>query len=69
MNGQSRESGNIGCTRHKTKTSKTKNATQKSKMVSNKDPTKIVGEPCNCCLMPINIFKVYFKENEYVIVT
>ena len=38
-NGQSREIGNIGYTRHTTKTNQTKNTTQKTEMLSNKDPT------------------------------
>jgi len=37
--GQSRESGNIGCTRHRTKTNKTKNTAQKTKKMNNTDPT------------------------------
>ena len=39
-NGQSRETGNIGYTRHRTKTNKTKNTTQKTRKMSNTDPTK-----------------------------
>jgi hypothetical protein len=39
-NGQSRETGNIGYTRHRTNTNKTKNITQKIKKMSNADPTK-----------------------------
>jgi hypothetical protein len=41
-NGQSRETANIGYTRHKTKTNQTKNTkkTQKTKPMSNIDPTK-----------------------------
>ena len=42
-NGQSRETGNIVYTRHRTKTNKIKNTTQKAKKISNKDPTKIPG--------------------------
>ena len=33
-NGQSRDTGNIGHTRHRTKTNKTKNTTQKTKIMS-----------------------------------
>ena len=33
-NGQSRDTGNIGYTRHRTKANKTKNTTQKTKMFS-----------------------------------
>jgi len=40
-NGQSRDTGNIGCTRHRTKTSKTKNTTQKTKKMSNTDAHKM----------------------------
>jgi hypothetical protein len=39
-NGQSRETGNIGHTRHRTKTSKANNTIQKTKNMSNIDPTK-----------------------------
>ena len=42
-NGQSRETGNIGYSRHKMKTNKTKNTTQKTKTMSNTDPTKNPG--------------------------
>jgi hypothetical protein len=38
---QSRDTGNIGCTRHRTKTSKTKNTTQKTKKMSNTDAHKM----------------------------
>jgi len=41
-NGQSRDTGNIGYTRHRTKTNKTKNTTQKTKK---DDPQKTGGEP------------------------
>jgi hypothetical protein len=34
-NGQSRETGNIGYTRYRTKKNKTKNTTQKTKKISN----------------------------------
>ena len=34
-NGQSRDTGNTGYTRHRTKTNKTKNITQKTKKMSN----------------------------------
>ena len=37
MNGQSRETDNIGYTRHKAKTNETKNPTQKTKKMSNTD--------------------------------
>jgi len=40
-NGQSRETCNIGYTRHITKTSKSKNTTQKAKKMSNTHPTEI----------------------------
>jgi hypothetical protein len=36
-NGQSRETGNIGYTRHRPKTNKTKYITQKTKKMSNMD--------------------------------
>ena len=39
-NGQSRETGNIGYTRHRTKTNKTKNTTQKIKKMNNTNPTQ-----------------------------
>jgi hypothetical protein len=39
-NGQSRETGNIGYTRHMTKTNKKKNTTQKTKKMSNTGFTK-----------------------------
>jgi hypothetical protein len=39
-NGQSRQTGNIGYTRHKKKTNKTKNTTQKTRKLSNTNPTK-----------------------------
>jgi hypothetical protein len=39
-NGQSRDTDNIGYTRHRTKTNKTKSTTQKTKKMSNTDPTK-----------------------------
>jgi len=42
-NGQPRDTGNIGYTRHRTKTIK-KNTTQKTKDMSNTDPTKNGGE-------------------------
>jgi len=42
-NGQARETGNIWYTRHRTKTNKTKNTTQKTKAMSNTDPTKNQG--------------------------
>ena len=41
-NGQPRDTGNIGYTRHRTKTI-TKNTTQKTKEMSNTDPTKKPG--------------------------
>jgi len=41
-NGQSIETGNMGI-QHRTKTNKTKNTTQKTKMMSNTDPTKNMG--------------------------
>jgi len=41
-NGQSRETGNIGHTRHRTKINKTQkhNATQKTRTMTNMNPTK-----------------------------
>jgi hypothetical protein len=39
-NRQSRETGNIEYTRHRTKTNKTNNTTQKTKKMSNTDPNK-----------------------------
>jgi len=39
-NEQYRETGVIGYTRHRTKTNKTKHTTQKTKKMSNTDPTK-----------------------------
>ena len=36
---RSRDTGNIGNTRHRTKTNKTKNTTQKTKKMSNMDST------------------------------
>jgi hypothetical protein len=36
-NGQSRDTGNIGYTKHRTKTNKTKNTPQKNKAASNTD--------------------------------
>jgi hypothetical protein len=39
-NGKSRDTDNIGYTRHRTKTNKTKSTTQKTKKMSNTDPTK-----------------------------
>ena len=39
-NGQSRETGSIGCIRHWTMTNKAKNTTQKYKNMTNTDPTK-----------------------------
>ena len=39
-NGQSRKTGNIEYTRHKTLTNKTKNKTQKTKKMSNTEPIK-----------------------------
>jgi hypothetical protein len=39
-NGQSRNTRNIGYTRHGTKTNKHKNTTQKTKKMSNTSPTK-----------------------------
>ena len=39
-NGQPRDTGNIGYTRHRTKTNKTKNTTQKPTKMRNTDPTK-----------------------------
>jgi hypothetical protein len=39
-NGESRDTGNMGYTRHKTKTNKRKNITQKTKKMSNTDPKK-----------------------------
>jgi len=38
-NEQSRKIGNIGYTRHRTNTNKIKNTTQKTKMMSNTEPT------------------------------
>jgi hypothetical protein len=38
---QSRDTGNIGYTRHRTKTNKTKNTTQKTKKMSNTDAHKM----------------------------
>ena len=48
-NGQSRDTGNIGITRHRTKKNKTKNTTQKTKKTSNKDPTKKPGMNQDAC--------------------
>ena len=42
-NGQSRDTDNIGYTRHRTKTKKTQKKTQKTKNMSNMDPTKNRG--------------------------
>jgi hypothetical protein len=42
-NEQSRDTGNIGYTRHMTKTNKTKNITQKTKKMNNTYPTKKPG--------------------------
>jgi len=44
-NGQSRETGDTGYTRHRTKSNKIKNTTQKAKKkkMSNTDPTKNWG--------------------------
>ena len=42
-NGQSRDTGNICYTRHRTKTNKIKHTTQKTKKRSNTDPTEIRG--------------------------
>jgi hypothetical protein len=39
-NGQSRDTDSIRYTRHRMKTNKTKNTTQKNKNVSNTQPTK-----------------------------
>jgi hypothetical protein len=49
-NGQSRETCNIGQARHRTKTNKTKTATQKSKMMNTTDPT-ITGVECFLCTL------------------
>ena len=40
---QSRDTGNIGHTRYRTKTNKTKNITQKTKKMNNTYPTKKPG--------------------------
>ena len=40
-NGESRDTGNMGYTRHSMKTSKRKNTTQKTKKMSNTDPKKL----------------------------
>jgi hypothetical protein len=42
-NGKSRDTGNIGYTRHRTKTNKTNNTTQKRKKMRNTDTTKYRG--------------------------
>ena len=42
-NGQSRQTGNFGYTRHRKKTDKTKNTTQKTKKMSNTDLAKNPG--------------------------
>ena len=42
-NRQPRDIGNIGHTRHGTKTNKAQNTTQKTKRMSNTDPTKYPG--------------------------
>ena len=42
-NGQSRETGNIGYTRHRSKSNKTKNTTQKTKKMSNTDTHQKLG--------------------------
>jgi hypothetical protein len=39
-NGKFRDTGNIGCTRHRRKTNKTNNTTQKTKKMSNTDTIK-----------------------------
>jgi hypothetical protein len=39
-NGESRDTGNMGYTRHSMKTSKRKNTTQKTKKMNNTDPKK-----------------------------
>jgi hypothetical protein len=49
-NGQSRDTGNIGYTRHMTKTNKTKNTTHKTKELSNTDPHQKSGGEPNCSL-------------------
>jgi hypothetical protein len=49
-NGQSRDTGNIGYTRHRTKTNKTKNTAQKTKK---DDPKKTGGETQNYCTFTI----------------
>ena len=42
-NAKSRDTGNIGYTRHRTKTNKTNNTTQKTKKMRNTDTTKYRG--------------------------
>ena len=42
-NGQSRDTDNIGYTRQRTKTNKAKSTTQRTKKMSNTDPTKNQG--------------------------
>ena len=42
-NGQSRDTGNNGYTRHRTKTNKTRDTTRETKKMSNMDPTKRTG--------------------------
>ena len=42
-NGKFRDTGNIGYTRHRRKTNKTNNTTQKRKMMRNTDTTKYRG--------------------------
>ena len=44
-NGQFSDTVNIGCSRHRTKTNKTKNTTQKTKKMSNMDPIKNLCAP------------------------
>ena len=47
-NGQTRDTGNIVYTRHRTKTNKTRNTTQKTTKISNTDPSETGVNPVAC---------------------
>jgi hypothetical protein len=49
-NGQSRDTSNIGHTRHRTKANKTKNTTQEIKKIRNTDLTKKTGVNQVACI-------------------
>ena len=80
-NRQSTDTGNIGYTRHSSKTNKAKITTQKTKKMNTRDPPKIGGEPrcsqrlgvsvsckskINCRVLKDNWIVIWLKQSNFI---